>query len=109
MRNKKHGEAELLAQVGKQFENLRLNSDIERRRGLVRDEQLRAVYDGHGDHNALPHPAGKLVGIVARAGLRQEWQHRSWRRRRAAMPPSLRVPDVRGQLRQSDLRRASLD
>ena len=56
-----------LAEFGEQFENLRLDGDVERSGGLVGDEQLRPVDDGHGDHDALAHAAGELMRIVARA------------------------------------------
>ena len=47
-----------------------MNGYIECRRGFVGDEQLRAVYDGHGDHHPLAHSAGKLMGIVAGTPVR---------------------------------------
>src|ERR1700690_3615513 len=61
--NEKHSQAELGAQLGEQFKNLRLDGDVECRGGFVGDQQLRAVDDGHGNHDALAHAAGKLMRI----------------------------------------------
>ena len=52
-----------LAQVAQQVENLRLNGDVERRRGLVGDQDLGIAGQRHGDHDALPHAAGKLMRV----------------------------------------------
>src|SRR5579863_5857442 len=70
MRDKKHGQAKLSAQVIQQLQNLGLNGDVERGSWLVRDEQLWTVHDGHRDHDTLPHSAGKLVRIIARPPVR---------------------------------------
>jgi hypothetical protein len=67
MRDEEHSEAELLAKLGEQFEDLRLNGDVERGCGLIGNEQLWAIDDCHGYHDALPLSAGQLVRIVARA------------------------------------------
>ena len=69
MRDEKHGQAEFRAQLSEQFEDLRLNGDVERRGGLVGNQQLGTVHDGHGDHYPLPHAAGKLVRIIAGASV----------------------------------------
>ena len=69
VRDEEHGQAELGAQFGEQVKDLGLDGDVERGGGLVGDEQLRAVDDGHGDHHALAHAAGKLVRIVAGAAV----------------------------------------
>ena len=53
-----------------QLEDLSLDRDVERRRRLVGDQQLRLAGEGHRDHRALPHPAGELVRIVLEAHLR---------------------------------------
>jgi len=67
--DEEHGQAELGAQLSQQVEDLGLDGDVERGGGLVGDEQLRAVDDGHGDHDALAHAAGKLVRIIAGAAF----------------------------------------
>ena len=67
VRDEEHGEPELRAQFAKQVENLRLDGDVECSGRLISDQQLRPVDDGHGDHDALAHAAGKLMGIVSSA------------------------------------------
>ena len=46
-------------------EDLGLHRDIQRRRRLVGDEEVRLQGQSHGDHNALTLAAGKLVGVLA--------------------------------------------
>jgi D-alanyl-D-alanine dipeptidase len=58
VRDKEHGKSKALSQLCQQFENLRLYRNIERRRGLVGDEQRRAVDDCHGDHDPLALASG---------------------------------------------------
>ncbi len=48
-----------------QVHDLRLDRHIERRRRLVRDDQVGAEGQRHRDHDALAHPAAELVRIVA--------------------------------------------
>ena len=48
-----------------QIEDLRLDRHVERRRGLVGDQELRLAREGDRDHRALPHAAGELVRVVA--------------------------------------------
>ena len=57
-------------QALQQVENLRLNRHVQRGGRLVGDNQARVAHDGHGDHNALAHAAGKLVRILLHAALR---------------------------------------
>ena len=65
VRDKQHGEAETGAEIGEQIEDLRLDGDVQSGGRFVGDEQARAVDDGHGDHDALAHAAGKLMRIIA--------------------------------------------
>ena len=51
------------AGVVDQIEDLGLDRDVERRRRLVGDQQLRLVGERHRDHHALAHAAGELVRI----------------------------------------------
>ena len=51
-------------QLGDQVQNLRLNGHVERRRGLVGNQQIGIAGQRHRDHRPLAHPAGKLVGVV---------------------------------------------
>ena len=48
-----------------QIQDLSLDRHVERRRGLVGDQELRLAREGDRDHGALPHPAGELVRVVA--------------------------------------------
>src|SRR5215831_16879889 len=58
MRNQNHGEVELFAKVVEKVEDLRLDRDIQRSRWFIRNQQRRAAYQRHGDHDPLTHPAG---------------------------------------------------
>ena len=60
------GEADLLEEM----KDLSLDRDIEGGRGLVGDEQARAVDEGHGDEDALALASGELVRVVADATFR---------------------------------------
>ena len=53
-----------------QGENLALHRHVQRRRRLVRDDQLRAAGEGDGDQHALAHAAGQLVRILAQHPVR---------------------------------------
>ena len=53
-----------VAQFLDQIENLCLDRHVQRRRRLVRDQQLGVADQPHGDHHPLPHAAGKLVGVL---------------------------------------------
>jgi hypothetical protein len=44
-----------------QVQHLRLHGDVERRRRLVGDQELRIAGDRHRDHHPLRHAAGQLV------------------------------------------------
>ena len=55
--------AEPLLQVAKQCQDLGLDRDIERRRRLVGDQQVRIIGDCHGDHHPLPLAARQLMRI----------------------------------------------
>ena len=65
------GRAGLGAQLGQQIEDLRLDGDVERRGRLVGDQQRRRAGERHGDHHALAHAAGELVGIFVDAHARR--------------------------------------
>ena len=85
--------AEPLADVGQQFEDLRLHRHVERGGRLVGDQQVGLVRKRHGDHHALALPAGQLVRIGAEPRLR----HRGCRpgsgaRRCARVPAGPRTP-----------------
>ena len=52
-----------------QPQDLRLRRDVERRRRLVGDQDVRVVDQRHRDHHALAHAAGELVRVVVDALL----------------------------------------
>ena len=70
VRDQQHGHAQPVLQVPEQGEDLRLDGDVQRRGGLVGDQQLGLAGQRHGDHHALAQPAGQLVRIVAEPLLR---------------------------------------
>ena len=53
------------------LEDLGLHGDVEGGGGLVGDDDLGVVGDGHGDHRPLAHAAGELVRVGARPALRR--------------------------------------
>ena len=67
VRDEDHGHLEVAAEVVDQIEDLSLDRDVERRRGLVGDQQLRRVHERHRDHHALSQPAGELVRVRVQA------------------------------------------
>ena len=65
-----HGRARLRLAPRQQRQHLRLHGDVERRRGLVGDDELGAAGHRHGDDRALAHAAGELVRVLERAADR---------------------------------------
>ena len=62
--------AQFLLQVAQQQQDLRLDGDVERGRGLVGDQDLRAAGERDGNHDPLAHSAGQLVRILVESLLR---------------------------------------
>ena len=62
-------EGQELLQLLHQLEDLRLDRDVERGRGLVGNEQVRPQRQCDGDHDALALPTGQLERIRARHPL----------------------------------------
>ena len=56
-------------QPSQQLDDLCLYRDVERRRRLIGDQQLRLIRHGHGDHRPLPHAARQFVRILQRSPL----------------------------------------
>ena len=56
------GHSHLPVQPLQQGQYLGLNGDIQRRGGLVRQQQTGPGHNGGGDHHPLEHSAGELVG-----------------------------------------------
>lgn len=65
VRNEKHGKAKPRTKIGKEIENLCLYRHVERCGWLIGDQQARPVDDRHGNHDALPHSARKLMWVIA--------------------------------------------
>lgn len=55
----------LALQLRQQLQNLRLDRHVQRRRRLVRDQDIGLVRQRHGDHHPLPLAARQLVRISA--------------------------------------------
>ena len=53
--------AQVVTQLGEQFEHLVGNGDIQRGGGFVAQQDLRRTRQRQGDHDPLSHPAGQLV------------------------------------------------
>ena len=53
-----------------EVEDLRLRRHVERRRGLVGDQQVGVVHQRHRDHHALAHAARELVRVALAAAPR---------------------------------------
>ena len=74
-----HRGAELALQLDDQFEDLRLDGDVERRGRLVGDQHLGIAGERHGDHGALAHAARELVriflGALGRLGDAHQVEH----------------------------------
>src|SRR5215212_6249411 len=58
------GEVELLLEVLQQVDDLGLDRDVQRRDGLVADDQARVERDGPGHPDPLTLPAGELVRVA---------------------------------------------
>ena len=61
--------AVLLLHLLHELDDLSLNRHVERRGGLVGDEDVGVARQGHGDHDALAHAARELVRVVLDALL----------------------------------------
>ena len=59
-----NGGIDLILQVTQQVQYLRLDGHIQGRGGLIGDDEPGAARQCHGDHDALAHAAGQLVGEV---------------------------------------------
>ncbi len=58
-----------LLHLADDVDDLRLDGDVQRRGGLVGDEDVGVAADGHGDHGALAHAAGELERVLVDALL----------------------------------------
>ena len=73
--DEQEGHAQRGLEPAQQFEDLRLDGDVEGRGGLVGDQEVGLVGQGHGDHHALALPSRELVRIGAKALLRFGQSH----------------------------------
>ena len=80
-----HAHAHLLLELAQQQQDLDLHGRVERRRGLVGQQQLRAAGQGDGDHRALAQAAGQLVRIGGQAALGGRDLHQLQQLQRAAV------------------------
>ena len=64
MGDQQDGGVEFLLQILHHFQHLSLNGHVQSGGGLIGDEQFGAAGDGDGDHHALLHAAGELMGII---------------------------------------------
>ena len=64
VRDEEAGEAEVALEVAQQVEDRRLHRDVERRDGLVGDQQRRLHGEGAREADALALPAGELVRVA---------------------------------------------
>ena len=64
VRHQHHRRAVLFAQALEQGDDLRLDRDIERRGGLVGDDELGLGGQRQGDDDPLAHAAGELVRVL---------------------------------------------
>jgi len=67
VRDEQHGHAGLALQVGEQVEDLPAQRHVERRGGLVGEQQRGLARERHGDHGALALAAAELVRVGAGA------------------------------------------
>ena len=65
-----HRHPDLLLELLDEAQDLGLYGDVERRRRLVGDQQLRLAGERHGDHDALAHAAREHVRVVLQPLLR---------------------------------------
>ena len=69
VRDQDDGAAEVALQLVHQLQDLGLRGHVERRGGLVGDQQVGVVDQRHSDHHPLAHPARELVWVVVHARL----------------------------------------
>ncbi|MNI58209.1 hypothetical protein D3C73_1133100 [compost metagenome] len=73
VRDEHHAHAFFLLDAGNQRQYLRLRGDVQRRGGLIGDQQRGLQCQRHGDHDALALAAGQAerVDVVERCRVRQ--------------------------------------
>jgi hypothetical protein len=69
VRDQEDRHAQAIFQIAQEVEDLRLDRDVERGGGFVGHEKFGFRGEGHRDHDALLHAAGKLVRIIVEASF----------------------------------------
>jgi hypothetical protein len=69
--NEENGHAELLTQLAQQLDDLRLDRNVQRRRGFIGHQEFGLGRQSHRDHDALLHSAGQFVRITLHTGFRR--------------------------------------
>ena len=69
MGDENDGQIALAVEPIDQVQDLGLHRDVERGGRLVGDQHFRLQGQCHGDHDALTHATGELVGVVAHPAL----------------------------------------
>jgi hypothetical protein len=89
--DEQHRHPDLLLQQLDEIEDLGLDGDVQGGGRLIRDEQRRAAGERHGDHGALAHAAGELMGVLLQLplGLRDAHQLQHLQRQLAGLAPGL--------------------
>jgi hypothetical protein len=108
VRDEHDGHASVALEVAQQREDLRLDGDVQRRGGLVGDEQLGLARQRHGDHDALTHAPAERVWVVAHALLGRRDAHLPQELDGARLGVLLRHLPVQAQ-RLADLRAHAVD
>src|ERR1035437_147038 len=67
MGDNENGHTQFLLQSAHQVEDLRLDGDIKRRRGFIRDQELRVRGQCHGNHDPLAHATAHFMRVLAEA------------------------------------------
>ncbi|MNK98933.1 hypothetical protein D3C87_1193120 [compost metagenome] len=75
MRDEDDGRAQVALQFADGVQDLRLDGDVQRSGGLVRDQQARLARQRHRDHHALAHAARQLVRIAVQQLRRVRQTH----------------------------------
>ena len=70
VRDEHEGRTRLILDLADELEDLSCDRDVERGRGLVRDDQVWVARQGHRDHHPLAHTARHLVRVLLDPSLR---------------------------------------
>ena len=75
VRDQNDGRSQAPLHLVHQLDDLGLNRDVERGGRLVGDQDVGVAGQGHGDHDALPHPSGELMRVLAHPLLGERNAH----------------------------------